>query len=185
MSKFAAYQPWQIYSLIFFIHGIFLRYFSYSIPAVSIISITFGGALEIASKYIFVLCNNNSAKQTVMVKTCEETDTDEELEEKYANIAVNFDESETEEEEYIPKSIVAETYNDISEEYHAENTMKGTFDGSPMQISTDDFFEEKFQKNSDETPQIGYSRGKSFIEEEFIPENPGKNLMSTKFSFIL
>lgn len=179
MSKFAAYQPWQIYSLIFFIHGLFLRYFSYSILAVSIISITFGGALEIVSKYILVLCNDNSANQTVLVKTCEETDTDEELEEKYANIAVNFDESETEEEEYIPKSIVAETYNDISEEYHGENKMREKFDGSPMEISTDDFFEKKFQNNSDKTLQIGYSRGKSFIQEEFIPENPGEKRIFT------
>ena len=33
-----------------------------------------------------------------------EEDTDEELEEKYANIDVNFDDSETEEEDYVPRS---------------------------------------------------------------------------------
>ena len=72
----------------------------------------------------------------------DEEDTDEELEEKYANLQVDFDESETEEEDY---------------DFNKENA-GGDF--------PDEFF---IYETRDNDGPIAASRGKSFIQDDNHP----------------
>ena len=87
-----------------------------------------------------------------------EEDTDEELDEKYANIDVNFDESETEEEEYVPRS---------PGKFHRNNCLQ-----------IDEVLEEDLQDEFDcsftEYENIPISRGKSFIQDDLLLAEPGR-----------
>ena len=92
-----------------------------------------------------------------------EEDTDEELDEKYANIDVNFDESETEEEEEdVPRSpgII-----------HGKN-----------RIHTDEILEDDLQDEFDcsftEYENIPISRGKSFIQDDLMFAEPGMTVIT-------
>ena len=122
-------------------------------------------------------------------------ETDEELEEKYANIEVNFDESETEEEEeYIPK--LARVSTQEIEEYHSakNKTEETVIDNDP---SAEDDYEEGSLINQDclrddddddedfpdefmiyetrncDDDDIPVSQGKSFIQDD-IYDQPGE-----------
>ena len=101
--------------------------------------------------------NSDNPKLSGVVK---DEDTDEELDEKYANIDVNFDESETEEEdEYVPRSL-------------------GHYDHKKSLIideDIDDFLEEDLDSvvpSFEEYEDIPISRGKSFIQDDLF-EEPG------------
>ena len=75
-------------------------------------------------------------------------DTDEELEEKYANIDVNFDESETEEEEdYVPRS-------------------SGQYDNKVSVLVKEEELEPVTPSYTYE--DVPVSRGKSFIQDDFL-----------------
>merc|ERR1711990_24703 len=99
-------SPWQVFSLIFFLSYMIIKYLN-NILATFVITTIYGGLMEIISKYLYVW-NETQITEEPREKYREvllEEDTDEELEEKYANIDVNFDESETEEEEdYVPRA---------------------------------------------------------------------------------
>ena len=76
-------------------------------------------------------------------------DTDEELEEKYANIDVNFDESETEEEEdYVPRS-------------------SGQYDNKVSVLVKEEELE-PVTPSYTEYEDVPVSRGKSFIQDDFL-----------------
>lgn len=89
-----------------------------------------------------------------------EEDTDEELDEKYANIDVNFDESETEEEEYVPRS-------------------SGKFQSNKC-LQIDEVMEEDLQDEFDcsftEYENIPISRGKSFIQDDLLLAESGMTI---------
>ena len=82
----------------------------------------------------------------------EEEDTDEELEEKYANLEVDFDESETEEEDFVPTKIRTEQV--YSEDYSEEN-VEGDFPDEFLLYGTGEC-----------GGQVATSRGKSFIQDD-------------------
>ena len=95
-----SFQPWQIFTLLFGISAAIIRYFSSFLMTV-IVSVAFGGLTEVVSKYLYVWkssgCKGEKLEQKFKLSTVIDDETDEELEEKYANIEVNFDESETRE----------------------------------------------------------------------------------------
>ena len=81
-----------------------------------------------------------------------EEDTDEELEERYANIEVNFDESETEEDDYVPRTIkLREMEKEVVEEQSEEEF-------------PDEFL--LYETRECEEVPVTASRGKSFIQDD-------------------
>ena len=81
-----------------------------------------------------------------------EEDTDEELEERYANIEVNFDESETEEDDYVPRTIkLREMEKEVVEEQSEEEF-------------PDEFL--LYETREYEEVPVTVSRGKSFIQDD-------------------
>ena len=128
-------------------------------------------------------------------------DTDEELEEKYANIEVNFDESESEEEEYIRKpvddgsdhNLENQTINVTEEEIAGEQSVEYNdgFDKSTNEIHTDYFDESDFYEDSmllGETVYAGdipVSRGKSFIQDDYVVPNETKDIGNTLLSCLV
>ena len=81
-----------------------------------------------------------------------EEDTDEELEERYANIEVNFDESETEEDDYVPRTIkLREMEKEVVEEQSEEEF-------------PDEFL--LYETREYEEVPVAVSRGKSFIQDD-------------------
>lgn len=109
--------------------------------------------------YVWKDFNRNIKYNEQQVPVLNEEDTDEELEEKYANIDVNFDESETEEEEYVPRS----------EKFHSKNCLQ-----------IDEVLEEDLQDEFDcslpEYENIPISRGKSFIQDDLFLAEPGMRI---------
>ena len=81
-----------------------------------------------------------------------EEDTDEELEERYANIEVNFDESETEEDDYVPRTVkLREMEKEVVEEQSEEEF-------------PDEFL--LYETREYEEVPVTVSRGKSFIQDD-------------------
>ena len=81
-----------------------------------------------------------------------EEDTDEELEERYANIEVNFDESETEEDDYVPRTIkLRDMEKEVVEEQSEEEF-------------PDEFL--LYETREYEEVPVTVSRGKSFIQDD-------------------
>ena len=110
--------------------------------------------------YVWRDSNRNIKSKEQNRPVLHEEDTDEELEEKYANIDVNFDESETEEEEYVLRS-------------------PGTFHGNNCN-QIDEVLEEDLQDEFDcsftEYENIPISRGKSFIQDDLFLAEPGMTI---------
>ena len=81
----------------------------------------------------------------------DEEDTDEELEEKYANLEVDFDESETEEDDYVPRKFTSRIDADVFIE----------------EVEEDDFPDEflLYETREFDGP-VTVSRGKSFIQDD-------------------
>ena len=108
--------------------------------------------------YVWRDSNRNIKSKEQNRPVLHEEDTDEELEEKYANIDVNFDESETEEEEYVPRS---------PGKFHRNNCLQ-----------IDEVLEEDLQDEFDcsftEYENIPISRGKSFIQDDLLLAEPGR-----------
>ena len=88
-----------------------------------------------------------------------EEDTDEELEEKYANIDVNFDESETEEEEYVPRS----------GQFRSKNCLQ-------IDEVLEEDLQDEFDRSLPEYENIPISRGKSFIQDDLFLAEPGTTI---------
>ena len=103
--------------------------------------------------------NRNSKSKDQNRPVHHEEDTDEELDEKYANIDVNFDDSETEEEDYVPRS-------------SGKNCLQ-----------IDEVLEEDLQDEFDcsftEYENIPISRGKSFIQDDLLLAEPGMTITPT------
>ena len=90
-----------------------------------------------------------------------EEDTDEELDEKYANIDVNFDDSETEEEEdYVPRS---------SGKFQSRNCLQ-------IDEVTEEDLQDEFDCSFREYENIPISRGKSFIQDDILLAEPGMTM---------
>ena len=160
-----------------------------------IISVAFGGLTEVVSKYLYVWkpsgFKDERLKQKVKVSTLViDDETDEELEEKYANIEVNFDESETEEEEFV-----SEKYTDIhkidvtEEEIVGEQSVEYNegFDNVYYDNSNNENYKDHFDESDlydDDiflgdtayTGDIPVSRGKSFIQDPFLETDMKKEL---------
>ena len=90
-----------------------------------------------------------------------EEDTDEELEERYANIEVNFDESETEEDDYVPRTIkLREMEKEVVEEQSEEEF-------------PDEFL--LYETREYEEVPVTVSRGKSFIQDDIDTDTVSGN----------
>ena len=124
-------------------------------------------------QFLYVWSTNDSAedndwRQSTTRETLDD-ETDEELEEEYANIAVNFDESETEEEEYISRASVTRESSIFTKETLFEGQEENGYD------EKDDCEEEAFpdefllfeNREIIELP-VTVSNGKSFIEDDLI-----------------
>ena len=97
-------------------------------------------------------------------------ETDEELEEEYANIEVNFDESETEEEDYVSRSSVTRESSIFTketliqdQEYCCENELEECEEGESF---PDEFL--LFENREIIELPVTVSNGKSFIEDDLI-----------------
>lgn len=162
-----------------------------------IICVAFGGVAEVVSKYLYVWKKplnkiGSQEQKSKLANRVIDDDTDEELEEKYANIEVNFDESESEEEEYIRKpvddvsdhNLENQTINVTEEEIAGEQSVEYNdgFDNSTNEIQTDYFDESDFYDDSvllGETVYAGdvpVSRGKSFIHDDYVVPNETKDI---------
>ena len=100
--------------------------------------------------------NRNIKYNEQQVPVLNEEDTDEELEEKYANIDVNFDESETEEEEYVPRS----------GQFRSKNCLQ-------IDEVLEEDLQDEFDRSLPEYENIPISRGKSFIQDDLFLAEPG------------
>ena len=90
-----------------------------------------------------------------------EEDTDEELEERYANIEVNFDESETEEDDYVPRTIkMRDMEKEVVEEQSEEEF-------------PDEFL--LYETREYEEVPVTVSRGKSFIQDDIDTDTVSGN----------
>ena len=179
-------NPWQIFTILFAISSLLVKYFNHLLMTI-IISVTFGGICEVVSKYLFIWngkpkTDSLIGSQKRVVSDHYDDDTDEELEEKYANIEVNFDESETEEEEYIcmNPSITKEDFQ-LSEELENHNFHNNNSNIAKNNIDTlehgRDYFEDSDFCEDDlllgpntYTGDIPVSKGKSFIQD-YNPQN--------------
>jgi len=91
-----------------------------------------------------------------------EEDSDDELEEKYANIEVNFDDSETEEEDYVPWSVKSSSKSveeDLSNDFINKEDKNEDF--------PDEFliYENRFEE--DYVSEAGsFRQGKNYIEDD-------------------
>ena len=145
--------------------------------------------------YVWSPVDSSSSSSDYERRRILDEETDEELEEKYANIEVNFDESETEEEEeYIPK--LARVSTQEIEEYHsAKNKTEEIVidDNDPsaeddydegslinqdcLRDDDDEDFPDEFMiyetRNCEDDDDIPVSRGKSFIQDD-IYDQPGE-----------
>ena len=94
--------------------------------------------------------STNNVKEECSLSVDEE-DTDEELEEKYANLEVDFDESETEEDDYVPRKF----------------TSRIDADAFIEEVEEDDFPDEflLYETREFDGP-VTVSRGKSFIQDD-------------------
>merc|ERR1712198_253105 len=97
--------PWQIFTVIFLVFYWVLKNIN-SILVTVIISVIYGGFMEVVSKYLYVWAREEVVEENwKSERSLTDEESDEELEEKYANIEVNLDDSETEEEDYVPWSV--------------------------------------------------------------------------------
>ena len=81
-----------------------------------------------------------------------EEDTDEELDEKYANLEVDFDESETEEDDYVSPRLLS---GRVCHEDFDEENAEGDFPDEFLLYETREY----------DSP-VAASRGKSFIQDD-------------------
>jgi len=121
--------------------------------------------MEVVSKYLYVWTSEETKSETEWKRL--EDDTDEELDEKYANIEVNFDESETEEDDYVPRS--------------ARSSMRRSPERAELEDLrevSEDFPDEFliYETREYEDVPISVSKGKSFIQDDFIQPSPESNL---------
>jgi len=186
-------RPWQIFTLLFGFFCTIVRYFNHLLMTI-IICIAFGGVAEVVSKYLYVwkkpsvgICVQE--KEVKVDNKIIDDETDEELEEKYANIEVNFDESESEEEEYVPKENNQTSVQNVRSKSfdavhwianHHQEEYNDRFDNVvDVQHPLDKYVEsigyenEVFFENTKETfEDIHVSRGKSFIQDNYMfPED--------------
>ena len=104
--------------------------------------------------------NRNSKSNDQNRPVPHEEDTDEELDEKYANIDVNFDESETEEEDYVPRS---------SGKFQSKNCLQ-------IDEVLEEDLRDEFDCSFTEYENIPISRGKSFIQDDLSLAEPGMTI---------
>jgi len=115
--------------------------------------------MEVISKYLYVWTNEKTQAETEwngIIGSRLEDDTDEELDEKYANIEVNFDESETEEDDYVPRS--------------ARSSVRRSPERTELEDlkEVDEDFPDEFliyETRDYEDDPISVSKGKSFIQD--------------------
>jgi len=99
-------QPWHLFTFLFLAFQAVVIYLRH-ILLTTIAAVAFGAATEVTSRYLFVWGRSEAKASSIIeegekpVEQKDEVSSDEELEEAYANIEVNFDESETEEEESL------------------------------------------------------------------------------------
>ena len=97
-------------------------------------------------------------------------ETDEELEEEYANIEVNFDESETEEEDYVSRSSVTRESSIFTKETLLQD-QEDCCDKELEECEEEESFPDEFllfeNREIIELP-VTVSNGKSFIEDDLI-----------------
>ena len=195
MTEILGFHPWQIFTLLFGTSCTIIKYFNSFLMTI-IICVAFGGLAEVVAKFLFVWKKPSSKLSSPEKKPSSyirilEDDTDEELEEKYANLEVNFDESETEEEEYIshPNDTTVKEHIEQHSETGSENVVgenpyiEPHSEGEEIinhfsnNIATDyydvieDYDDDVFRFTSNYTGDIPVSRGKSFIQDDLsIPE---------------
>ena len=124
-------------------------------------------------KYLYVWTSGetSSSDDEAEKRRLLDEETDEELEERYANISVNFDESETEEEDedYIPKLSRVNTQE--IEEYHKARLEKR--EEKSVTEDLDEEFPDEFliYETQHQDENIPISRGKSFIYEDMLDQS--------------
>ena len=108
-------------------------------------------------KYLYVWSNESNEK-TIFFNgkvdkdlSVDEEDTDEELDEKYANLEVDFDESETEEDDYVSPRLLSGPI--CHEDFNEEE--EGDFPDEFLLYETREY----------DSP-VAASRGKSFIQDD-------------------
>ena len=108
-------------------------------------------------QYLYVWSNESNEK-TIFFNgnvdndlSVDEEDTDEELDEKYANLEVDFDESETEEDDYVSPRLLSGPI--CHEDFNEEE--EGDFPDEFLLYETREY----------DSP-VAASRGKSFIQDD-------------------
>ena len=105
-------------------------------------------------------------------------ESDEELEEKYANIEVNLDDSETEEEDYVPWSVKSSSRSVEDDSFNEERPLMQSeyiLEKNEDEINEDDFPDEfLLYENSLKGENIsGSNRKKQIFDEADIDVNQG------------
>merc|ERR1711892_702290 len=194
-------QPWQLFTLLFGVCCTIVRYFNSFLMTI-IVCVAFGGVAEVVSKYLYVWKKPTyeivRKEQTSKVSSTRlDDETDEELEEEYANIEVNFDESETEEEDYVPEqtkdvsehNLDNQIINVTEEEIAGEQSVEYNdgFDNQNLDNSNNDIHKDYFDESelyeddlflgdTKYTGDIPVSRGKSFIQDTYIETDTKKDI---------
>lgn len=161
--------PWQIFTVIFLIFYWVLKNIN-SVLITIIISVIYGGFMEVVSKYLYVWARGEAEEETdwKSERGLTEEDSDDELEEKYANIEVNFDDSETEEEDYVPWSVKS-TSKSVEEDLSNDFVNK---EDKNEDLNNDEDFPDEFliyenRFEEDNVSEAGsFRQGKNYIEDD-------------------